>query len=73
MNKNITLNIVTVVWNDIDGLTRTLVSLKRVQDSLDALNLNIIIQDGLSSDGTKEFADGFISKNICSPNQLLNA
>lgn len=70
MNKNITLNIVTVVWNDIDGLTRTLVSLKRVQDSLDALNLNIIIQDGLSSDGTKEFADGFISKNICEKFQV---
>lgn len=64
MNKNITLNIVTVVWNDIDGLTRTLSSLKRLYLCLDKLSFNILIQDGLSSDGTKEFAEDFITNNI---------
>ena len=63
MNKAITLNIITVVWNDIDGLSRTLASLKKLQLSLEMIILNITIQDGLSSDGTKEYAEDFISQN----------
>ena len=63
MNKLLVLNIITVVWNDIDGLRRTLKSLLKISNEERGIILKINIQDGLSNDGTKEYAQEFINKN----------
>ena len=64
MNKLLVLNIITVVWNDIDGLRRTLKSLLKISNEERGIILKINIQDGLSNDGTKENAQEFIHKKI---------
>ena len=63
MNKEIILNVVTVVRNDQKGLEKTLKSLIYLSKKLQKLNVNLRIQDGLSNDKTVSFAKEFLQKN----------
>ena len=63
MNKEIILNVVTVVRNDQKGLEKTLKSLIYLSKKLQKLNINLRIQDGLSNDKTVIFAKEFLQKN----------
>ena len=60
--NNIILNVVTVVWNDIEGLEKTLNSLLRLYNS-SKIFFKIRVQDGDSFDGTNAFAQKFIKKH----------
>ena len=60
--NNIILNVVTVVWNDIEGLEKTLNSLLRLYNS-SKIFFKIRVQDGDSFDGTNAFAQKIIKKH----------
>lgn len=63
MNKEIYLNVITVVRDDQRGLEKTLKSILHLSKKLKNLFINVRIQDGLSSDETVNFAKVFFKEN----------
>ena len=53
------LSIVTVVRNDLRGLTRTLRSIEAQLGVLRTLSTELLIVDGVSDDGSREVAEAF--------------
>ena len=60
--SKITLNVITVVWNDVYGLKKTLHSLLNLHEKNHNIDFKIKIQDGNSDDDTVSYANSFISQ-----------
>ena len=54
------ISIITVCFNDLEGLKRTLTSI----DRLECTNYELIIQDGGSTDGSVKYAEEWKSEHF---------